>query len=344
MIQKPKNIVPALDETQHFDYLYTVMVFGMCSKGEKTGMPSKVSQLMLSFMRDHPSLFRSSKTSALMELEPSPQTIENLKMGGTRVQMICDAAMPAMWITPRRDAQPRKVLLHLHGGAYVSGGLLQAHAVIAPICAKSGIRALTFAYRLAPEFPYPAQLDDALTMYRYLLSLGYKGDDIALVGESAGGNLALALTLKLRALSEPLPACLCLLSPWCDLRQTGESYERNKALDATLDAQALLKNAIEFAGGDEKLLDDPMLCPLKADFSGFPPTQIHCGTSELLQSDSRTLRDRMNEFSVPVQLIEWEGMCHVFQIFRFEESRLSIKMMAAFLGSMLGAKSPVEEK
>lgn len=303
-------------------------------------MPSKISQLMLNFMREHPAIFRSSKAGVVMDAEPSQQVIESLKLGGTRVQMLDDAPMPAMWVTPRRDAQPRKVLLHLHGGAYVSGGLLQAHAVIAPICAQSGIRALTFAYRLAPEFPYPAQLDDALVMYRYLLNLGYAPDDIALVGESAGGNLALALAMRLRELGEKLPVCLCLLSPWCDLKQMGESYVRNSRIDATLNAATLYESALAFAGGDEKLLDDPMLCPVKADFHGFPPTQIHCGTGELLQSDSQTLRDRMRADGVPVQLIEWEGMCHVFQIFHFEESRLSIKMISAFLTAMMGAKAP----
>lgn len=298
-------------------------------------MPSKVSKWMLGFMREHQKFFRSSTVGSVMDVEPSPQIIEKLQLNGTRVQMLEGLQMPAMWVTPRVDTHPRKVLLHLHGGAYMSGGLLQAHVVISPICAQSGFRALTFAYRLAPEFPYPAQLEDAMRAYRYLLDLGYAADEIALVGESAGGNLALALVQKIRKEKMAQPSCLCLLSPWTDLTQTGESYVKNRDIDATLNPDTIYTSALDFVGHDEALFTDPIVSPLHADYDDFPPTQIHCGTAELLQSDAELLRDRMEQYNAKVQLIEWAGMCHVFQIFKFEESRLSNKMIGEFLRAML---------
>ncbi len=298
-------------------------------------MPTKTSRLMLRFLKENPLAAGIAKTNSVMDFEPPVRMLEKLRIEGTRARQVRGTPCPALWVQPKGERLKHKALLHLHGGAYVSGGLLQAYAVIAPVCARSGVQALTFAYRLAPEYPYPAQLQDALSMYDWLENAGYAAKDILLVGESAGGNLALALTRALRGQGRPLPAGLCLLSPWCDLMQEGESYETNKAVDATLDAASLMQSALDFAGGNASLLSDPMLCPLKADFHGFPPTQIHCGTHELLQSDSRTLLEYMKRDGTAAQLFEWAGMCHVFQIFPFEESRQSLRIMGDFIHTFL---------
>ncbi len=299
-------------------------------------MPSKTSQFLLDIMRKNRQLFTKSKTvGAVMEIEPDPRVIEKLQTYNTSAQLIEELGMPAVFIKPKKEKHPLKVILHLHGGAYVSGGLLQSHAVLAPICDQSGFRGMTFAYRLAPKSPFPAQLEDALKAYDYLINLGYDEKNIALVGESAGGHLALSLVQKLKMQNRPLPCALCLLSPWTDLMQLGESYQDNKLVDATLDPVTLKQSAFDFIGNDETLLNNPLISPLIADYHGFPPTQIHCGTSELLRSDSRQLRDKMLNDGLDVQLIEWEGMCHVFQIFKFEESRLSIKMIGEFLSEKL---------
>ena len=298
-------------------------------------MPTRTSQLMLRFLKENPIAAGITKANSVMDFEPPTRMIERLHIDGTRVRQVRGTPCPALWTLPKGKHLKHKALLHLHGGAYTSGGLLQAYAVIAPVCAQSGVQAMTFAYRLVPEYPYPAQLEDALAMYDWLENAGYNAKDIVLVGESAGGNLALALTRKLREQGRPLPAGLCLLSPWCDLKQKGASYEKNKAVDATLDAASLMQSALAFAGGDAALLDDPMLCPLNADFHDFPPTQIHCGTHELLQSDSQTLLEHMKRDGTPAQLIEWAGMCHVFQIFPFEESKQSLKMIGEFIRECL---------
>ena len=221
-------------------------------------------------------------------------------------------------------------ILHLHGGAYVSGGLLQCRELISPICAAAGARALTFCYRLAPKHPYPAQLEDALRAYRFLRDLGCKPENIALVGESAGGNLALSLVRRLREMGERLPAGLALLSPWVDLAQRGESYRTLQDVDATLNAGELMESALQFAGSSERL-QSPEISPLYGDFTGFPPTLIHCGASEILLSDSEGLERAMLRDGVDARLVRWAGMCHVFQAFGFEESKASNRQIGLFL-------------
>ncbi len=296
-------------------------------------MPTRRSQGMLKLIRTHKKFASRIGNDFLLKIEPSIQTVANLHMDGTRADLIGELPFPALMITPDQVTEQNAVILHMHGGAYVSGGLLQCRALISPICAAAGVRAFTFSYRLAPEHPYPAQLEDALQAYWYLRNAGYAADQIAFVGESAGGNLALALALYLRENGEALPAAIALLSPWVDLAQTGPSYEALKDADATLDADDLMKNALAFAGG--KTLGNAQISPVYADFSGFPPVQIHCGTQELLLSDSEMLEHQMLRGGVKVQLFRWEGMCHVFQAFGFEESKASNRQIGLFLKSKL---------
>lgn len=301
-------------------------------------MPSEKSQRTLNMLRRHRDLVQAVNTAVLDKITLPDETVARLKVFGTKAQLVRNGKVPTMLILPRRVATTDAVLLHMHGGAYVSGDLLQARMVISPIVSESKIPAVTFSYRLAPEHPYPAQLQDALKTYRLLLKNGIKPHKIAFVGESAGGNLAIALALLLRSLGEPMPGALCLLSPWGDLLQTGESYRVLRDVDATLDAPSLLESAIEFAGGRKEKLQDPMLSPIYANYHGFPPTQIHVGDSELLLSDSETIHAAMRRDGVSASLFRWVGMCHVFQVFGFDESRASIRSMADFLAQQLTGK------
>ena len=293
-------------------------------------MPSRRSQEMLEIIRSHKKLASSVSNGMLMKVDMPVERAAKIRVNGTSALPVNGLDMPAMRVKPRDVLVDDAVLLHLHGGAYVSGGLLQCRRLISPICAEAGIRAVTFSYRLAPQHPYPAQLEDAYRVYQFLRSAGYPAKKIGLVGESAGGNLAIALTLRLREEGEELPGSLALLSPWVDLAQTGESYRTLKDVDATLDAEELLQSAIAFAGGEENL-KKPGISPIYADFHGFPPTLIHCGTSEILLSDSEQLEKAMLRDGVDAHLVRWEGMCHVFQAFGFEESRAANHQLGVFL-------------
>ena len=297
-------------------------------------MPSRRSQEMLDLIRSHKKLASNVSNGMLMKIDAPPDKVAKMRVSGTTAKIVEDLDMPAVMIAPKEIEAENAVLLHLHGGAYVYGGLLQSRALISPICAEAGIRAITFSYRLAPEHPYPAQLEDAYRVYQFLRGAGFPARKIGLVGESAGGNLALALTMRLREEGEELPGALALLSPWADLAQTGESYEMLKDVDATLNAEELMQSAIAFAGSEERLKDAD-ISPIFADFHGFPPTLIQCGTSEILLSDSEKLEQAMLRDGVDAHLVRWEGMCHVFQAFGFEESRAANHQIGAFLLSHL---------
>ena len=301
-------------------------------------MPTRRSQGMLGLFRSHKKFVTTVGNDFIMKMDPPADTVAKLRMNGTTARSVGELKMPALMVEPHPLAVKDAVLLHMHGGAYVSGGILQCRSLISPICAAAGVRALTFCYRLAPQYPYPAQLEDAYRAYRYLRECGYGADQIAFVGESAGGNLALSLALRLREEGEKMPAAIALLSPWVDLAQTGDSYQALQSVDATLDGAELKQCAIQFSGGEERLLD-PRISPVYADFSGFPPVQIHCGTNEILLSDSEKLELKLLRCGVKAQLLRWVGMCHVFQAFGFEESRASNRQIGLFLKKQLMQKN-----
>ena len=274
-----------------------------------------------------------------MHADAPADTVAGMPMLGTKGKSLVIGEVPAIMVSPGCLSDTETIILHMHGGAYVSGGLLQARVLASQIAAASCLNVMTFAYRLAPEHPYPAQLQDAWTVYTYLLDQGFAPENIALTGESAGGNLALALALKLKKESRPMPACLALMSPWGDVELTGKSYHELQGEDPTLDFDAIQKAAQDFTAGDAGLLRDPMVSPIHADFTGFPPVQIHVGTKELLLSDAETLADVLLRDQVQVTLMRWEGMCHVFQVFGFPESRMSMKAIGQFLRNQLYAKT-----
>ena len=307
-------------------------------------LPSLKSKLVLGTLRTGKGFFSRVGDTLMQSVHIPDHVIAELPLGGLRSEALPVENIPALMLTPEGDYPEDCLILHCHGGAYVSGKLIQAKAIAALVCGAAQIRTVTFAYRLAPEYPYPAAVEDALTVWDTLMAQGFSPNRIVLVGESAGGNLCLALCQKLRAQHRTLPAALALLSPWADLQQTGASYEQLKDIDATLSAPGLMKSALDYAGGSPEKLADPMISPVLADFTDFPDTQIHVGTAELLLSDSELLAEAMRRDRVSVQLIRWEGMCHVFQMFGFPESRESLKAIGAFLRYKLHISPETEER
>lgn len=301
-------------------------------------MPTRKSQWVLSVIRSNRAL-AEMLSDRVMHADAPADRVAGLPMLGTRGKSLLIGEVPAILVSPGCLSDTETIILHMHGGAYVSGGLLQARVLASHVAASSCLSVMTFAYRLAPEYPYPAQLQDAWAVYTHLLEQGYAPQNIALTGESAGGNLALALALKIKKEGLPMPACLALMSPWGDVELTGESYRELQGEDPTLDFDAIREAALAFTGGNEALLRDPMVSPIHADFTGFPPVQIHVGTKELLLSDAEMLADAMRRDQVQVTLMRWEGMCHVFQIFGFPESRMSMRTIGQFLRDHLYAQA-----
>ena len=209
---------------------------------------------------------------------------------------------------PRHDR--RRVLLYLHGGGYTTGSPRTHRALVAHLAAAAGRPAFTPAYRLAPEHPFPAAVDDAEAAYRALLSRGFRAPDIAVAGDSAGGGLAVSLALRLRARGVALPACLALVSPWTDLTLADPST-RDDRREVLLRTAWLEQCAADYAGADRSR---PEVSPAFADLRGLPPVTIHVGASELLRADADRLADALGRDGVPVDVRHLDGMWHVWHL------------------------------
>jgi acetyl esterase/lipase len=233
------------------------------------------------------------------------------------------------WVSLNRAHVHKQVIMHCHGGGYSTGSSLYARTLTAKLASCTGMEVLSFDYRLAPEHPYPAALEDAMKVWDYLMRVGYGARDVILTGDSAGGNLALALTLKLKEQGRFLPRGLVLMSPWTDLTSTGESFTSKKAVDPVLNPGYLERMIHAYARGED--LTNPFVSPLFGDFRGFPPTYVQVGENEMLLSDSTRLVDRLKEAGVGAKLDVFENMWHVFQMSPFKTAYEAMDKNVAFI-------------
>ena len=237
--------------------------------------------------------------------------------------------IPAAWMRLERPHKKKRAILYCHGGGYTSGNLGYSKVLASKLTQRTGYDVLAFEYRLAPEFPYPAALDDGEKVWDYLMYLGYGARDIVIAGDSAGGNLALALCHRLKAKGRILPGAILLMSPWTDMTASGVSYEQRQDFDPMLTLDYIKAVRKAYAGDND--LTSPTLSPLFGDFEDFPPTLIQVGSHEILYSDSERLRDRMLEAGVSCSLEVWDDMWHVFQMFPLKKSSYAMDSMAHFL-------------
>ncbi len=233
------------------------------------------------------------------------------------------------WISVNRAHMKKYVLLHCHGGGYSTGSSIYARTLTSKLAASTSMDVLCFDYRLAPEYPYPAAAEDAMKVWDYLMLLGYGARDIILTGDSAGGNLALSLALKLKSQGRLLPRGLVLMSPWTDLTSSGESFETKAEVDPVLDSDYIDKMVAAYAG--EKDLKDPYISPLFGNFEGFPPTYIQVGENEILLSDAKRLHRAFVEANVSVKMDIYPGMWHVFQMSPVKAAREAMNRNAEFI-------------
>jgi epsilon-lactone hydrolase len=228
---------------------------------------------------------------------------------GTEIEPIQAAGVPAEWLTgPGCD--PSRVLLYLHGGGYLAGSIATHRALAARIAAAAGMRALIIDYRLAPEHPFPAAVQDAVAAYEFLVASGIAPARIALGGDSAGGGLVFAALVRLRDQGRPLPGAAFALSPWTDLEGTGPSMH-NDADPMIGSRQGLLATAALYLNGADPRT--PTASPLYADLSGLPPMAIQVGTAERLLDDSTRIAERIRDMGGSVDLEVFDDLIHVFQ-------------------------------
>lgn len=237
----------------------------------------------------------------------------------------------AALLRPSRRLIPGTVL-YLHGGGYCTGGLEYATWFGKLIAATVGARTFCPAYRLAPEHPFPAALEDALKAYRYLLER-YPEEKITLMGESAGGGLCFALCLKLKEEGLPLPEGVVAASPWTDLTLSGESYESNREKDPSLNREKLVIFADSYAR--ETAPDFPLCSPLFGDLSGLPESRIYVGGHEILLDDSVKMAEALLKAGCAVSLTVAEEMWHVYLFYNLRKFRGHILEIADFLRSKL---------
>jgi epsilon-lactone hydrolase len=249
-----------------------------------------------------------------------PWPIERLEAGG----------VPAEWIVAA-SARPDRVILYLHGGGFRMGSVDSHRELMQRLSAAAGARVLGIDYRLGPEHPFPAPVEDALAVYRWVLDTGVPAGRIALAGDSAGGGLALSCMYAARAANLELPCAAYLMSPWTDLAATGATFVSRAAVDPLHQRPMILNMAKAYLGpaGDPRI---PLASPLYGDPRGLPPLLIQCGDRETILDDSVRFAERARNADVAVELEVYPSMIHVFQAFdELSSARQALARAGPFL-------------
>jgi acetyl esterase/lipase len=242
----------------------------------------------------------------------------------------CDG-VPGEWsLVPGSDAS--RALLYFHGGGYCSGSIVSHRRLVSEAGRAARARTLAIDYRRAPEHPYPAAHQDAMTAWRFLRRQGIAAKDIAVGGDSAGGNLTLALISRLRAAGETLPACAWLISPWTDLSMSGATLASKDAVDPIIHKAYLeeLAEACAPAPADRR---DPLISPLFADLAGFPPILIQVGSAETLLADATRLAAAAGTADVETTLQVWPQMIHAWPVWNaaLTDGRRALEQAGQFI-------------
>ncbi len=249
-----------------------------------------------------------------------------------KCEPVTAGTVKAEWVTAPGAASDRAIL-HLHGGGYVIGSINTHRALAAGLSRAAKARVLLIGYRLAPEHPHPAAVEDATAAYRWLLAQGFSPKRTAIAGDSAGGGLTIASLVALRDAGEKLPAAGVCLSPWVDLEGIGESMTTKAELDPMVKKDSLVQLATIYLGGKDPRT--PLAAPLYADLSGLPPLLILAGTWETLLDDASRIAERARKAGVDVTYEPAEGMIHVWQLFApiLDEGKQSIERIGQYIRS-----------
>ena len=234
------------------------------------------------------------------------------------------------WVTaPGADAG--RAVLYLHGGGYVIGSINTHRDLASRISRATKARVLLIDYRLAPEHPFPAAVEDSVAAYRWMLAQGLKPSRIAVAGDSAGGGLTVATLVAIRDAKLAVPAAGVCLSPWIDLEGIGDSMKSKASVDPMVQKEGLLEMAAHYLNGQDAR--SPLAAPLYADLAGLPPLLVQVGTAETLLDDSTRLAERARKAGVKVTLEPWNDMIHVFQVFApmLDEGQQAIDKIGEFV-------------
>lgn len=253
-------------------------------------------------------------------------------LGARKDTVIKEVSMNGMygeWISVNRAHMKKYIVFYCHGGGYMTGSSLYARTLTTKLATITSMDVFCFDYRLAPESPYPAAIEDALKAWDYIMQLGYGARDVIVAGDSAGGNMALSLALHLKDQGRILPRGLILMSPWTDMTCGGRSYETRKEVDPVLDAAYIQRAISAYAPGED--LENPYISPLFGNFENFPPTYIQVGDNEILLQDAIMLHKQMQKEKVSCKIDIFHGMWHVFQMSPFKTAYEAMDRNAEFI-------------
>ena len=238
--------------------------------------------------------------------------------------------IPAEWIIAP-ESQENRVILYLHGGGYLFGSTRTHRVMLAHMARAAKARVLALDYRLAPEIPFPAPVEDSVSAYRWLLAEGISAKKMVIGGDSAGGGLAVAALVALRAVGEPMPAAGVCISAWTDMESTGQSHTTNAESDPSVSKERLLKIAKVYLDGKEPTA--PLASPIHADLTGLPPLLLQVGSIEVLLDDSTLLKSRAKAAGVSVEMEVWDDMPHVWHHYApiLPEARKAIGRIGEFV-------------
>jgi acetyl esterase/lipase len=245
--------------------------------------------------------------------------------------------MPAQLLTPP-EADPDRALLFLHGGGYVYGSLQSHNGMVAEVARAARCVALAIQYRLAPEHPFPAALDDACAAHEWLLKK-YKPEKLGLVGDSAGGGLVMSTLVTLRDKQRPLPGAVVCISPWVDLESKGESWTTRQKLDPMLDRPLVDKLSVMYLKDKDRGF--PTVSTVNADLRGLPPMLVQVGEREVLFSEAELLARKAKAAGVDVTFEEWKEMVHVWHLYftMLGAGRDAIARVGGFVSAHTGGKA-----
>ena len=269
---------------------------------------------------------------------PVPKMRERLDLAGRLGRVAKDVAIEeaelaglhAEWYRPPNSLSG-KVFLYLHGGAYALGSCDSHRALATRIASAANVDTVLPEYRLAPENPFPAGLDDCVAVYRSLLEKGYAAEDIIIGGDSAGGGLTVATMLQLRHNGVPLPCAAVLLSPFLDVSASGETMKTRAGRDPWFEPENISVVVGHYCPNEDPR--NPLLSPVFANVAGLPPTLIHVGDDEILLSDSTRFAEKLRGAGVEVELEVFPELWHVFQLFvgAMPESRAAVDKIGAYV-------------
>lgn len=304
---------------------------------------TSIKSKLFNFMVRNGHVFRGRLTKEVFDLNTSISAFrERCEKGAARmgklpegiiVEPVAVNGLYAEWLIPQ-NASPEKAMMYVHGGGYVSGSCSDHRGIVAKFAKSTGVKTLLYEYRLAPEHPYPAAVNDSVAVYRWLLDNGFSPSNILIAGESAGGGLCLAILLALKEQNVMFPVAAVAISPWTDLACTGESYHtKNKVSPAPLNSWHVFSNY--YIGNDEST--NPFISPLYGELSGLPPIFINSAVDDELYDDGEKFYLKAKAAGVDAQFRAGKGMIHCYPLLApmFKEATEAMDEIVSFIRKYL---------